>query len=305
MELMRDRFGHVTSELLDSEPNAAVVLADIGVNALYRAAQRHPDRVINVGIREQAMIGVAAGMALAGFRPIVHSYTPFLVERPFEQIKLDLGHNGLDAVLVSIGGSYDASSEGRTHQAPEDVALIGSLPGWTVHVPGHPDEVEAILRRAVTSGGSAYVRLANQSNAVAHRMKPGRLLPIRHSPGASATVVAVGPMLDPVLAATSDLAVNVLYATSVVPFDAATLRAVATSAAGSPEIVVVEPYLAGTSAAAVSDAVRARPHRLLSLGVPRAEHRHYGTPEEHQSAHGLDAAGIRRSIVAFLDERIG
>jgi len=68
---------------------------------------------------------------------------------------------------------------------------------------------------------------------------------------------------------------------------------------------VVDPYLAGTSAAAVSDAVRARPHRLLSLGVPRAEHRHYGTPEEHQSAHGLDAAGIRRSIVAFLDERIG
>jgi transketolase len=305
MELMRDRFGHVTSELLESEPNAAVVLADIGVNALYRAAQRHPDRVINVGIREQAMIGVAAGMALAGFRPIVHSYTPFLVERPFEQIKLDLGHNGLDAVLVSIGGSYDASSEGRTHQAPEDVALIGSLPGWTVHVPGHPDEVEAILRRAVTSGGSAYVRLANQSNAVAHRTKPGRLLPIRHSPWASATVVAVGPMLDAVLAATSDLAVNVLYATSVVPFDAATLRAVVTSAAGSPEIVVVEPYLAGTSAAAVSDAVRARPHRLLSLGVPRAEHRHYGTPEEHQSAHGLDAAGIRRSIVAFLDERIG
>ena len=88
------------------------------------------------------MIGVAAGLALEGYRPVAHSYTPFLVERPYEMLKLDLGHNDLGAVLVSIGASYDAAREGRTHQAPEDVALVAALPGWTIHVPGHVDEAE-------------------------------------------------------------------------------------------------------------------------------------------------------------------
>ena len=79
-------------------------------------------------------------------RPVVHTYAPFLVERPYEQLKLDLGHNDLGAVLVSIGGSFDASASGRTHQAPEDVAIVAALPGWTIEVPGHADEVEPAFR---------------------------------------------------------------------------------------------------------------------------------------------------------------
>ena len=132
MESMRQRFTRVTAEALETHPRLAVVLADIGDDAFAAtgARQRHPERVINVGIREQLMISVAAGLAQEGLRPIVHSYAPFLVERPFEQIKLDLGHQDVGALLVSIGASYDASAEGRTHQAPGDVALLSTLPGF-------------------------------------------------------------------------------------------------------------------------------------------------------------------------------
>jgi transketolase len=109
--------------------------------------------------------------------------------------------------------------------------------------------------------------------------------------------VAVGPMLSPVLEAVADLDVTVAYATTVRPFDAAGLRA---AEAGSGAVVLVEPYLAGTSSHAVASALASRPHRLLSLGVPLGELRRYGTPAEHAAFHGLDAAGIRRSVTGFL-----
>ncbi len=89
---------------------------------------------------------------------------------------------------------------------------------------------------------------------------------------------------------------TVLYATTVRPFDGQTLRDVL----ATPAVVLVEPYLAGTSSSEVSAALRDMPHRLLALGVPSTEHRHYGSGAEHQAAHGLDAAGIRSSIAGFV-----
>src|SRR5450755_1566921 len=128
METMRERFAAVTSDLLAGDPRLAVVLADISADLFRPAAARHPDRVINVGIREQLLISVAGGLSLAGMRPIAHTFASFLIERPFEQIKLDLNHQDVGAVLVSAGASYDDAAYGWTHQAPGDVALLDTLP---------------------------------------------------------------------------------------------------------------------------------------------------------------------------------
>src|ERR1700730_2446327 len=160
---MRTVFAETASALLDEDPLAAVVLAEISSDMFGKAAARHPDRVLNVGIREQLMVSVGGGLSMLGSGPNVHTCTPFLVERAYEQVKLDLGHQGVHAVLVSIGASYDAARAGRTHQAPEDVALMDSVPGFSVVVPGHPDEVPDMLRTAMgaLNSGSAYVRLSS------------------------------------------------------------------------------------------------------------------------------------------------
>jgi transketolase len=296
MSDMRTVFASAASSLLDEDPLAAVVLAEISADLFAKAAARHPDRVLNVGIREQLMVSVGGGLALAGLRPIVHTYAPFLVERAFEQVKLDLAHQEARAVLVSIGASYDAARAGRTHQAPEDVALLDTVPGFAVQVPGHPDEVPGLLRGAmgVLDSGSTYLRLSAESNRAALPLWPG-LQVVR--PGGQAVVVAVGPMLSPVLDAVSDLDVTVAYTTTVRPFDGEGLRALA---ADSGAVVLVEPYLAGTSSFQASAALAGRAHRLLSLGVGRYELRRYGTPEYHAALYGLDAAGIRRSVTDFL-----
>jgi len=284
---MRSRFYALTAQALEEDERVWVVLADIGAGEL----PAHP-RVVNVGIREQLMIGVAAGIALAGKRPIVHSYAPFLVERPWEQIKLDLGHNDLGAILVSNGASYDASRAGRTHQAPEDVALLTTLPGWRIEVPGHADEVERAFRRALPSDDRVYIRTSLEEN---HAPVDGDGLVVLRD--GAPLVIAVGPTLAPTLDATAELDVGVAYLSTVRPFPR---REVREALGDGDEVVLVEPYLAGTSSAEVSAALTDRPHRLLALGIEDPELRKYGDPSEHRAAHGLDARGIRASVESFL-----
>ena len=294
---MRERFTTVTSRMLDEDPRVAVVLAVMSAERFPDAMRAHPDRVIDVGIREQLLISVAGGLALAGLRPIAHSYASFLIERPFEQIKLDLNHQGVGAVLVSSAASYDKSAEGRTHQSPADVALLDTLEGWSIYVPGHTEESETLLRHAVLAeSGLAYVRLGTHANDEPRPVVPGEFLVIQE--GQAGVVVAVGPLLDNVLAAVADLDFTVLYATTIRPFDAAALRAAVTRA-GTADIVLVEPYLAGTSLFQVNAALADRPHRVLPLGVSRAELRRYGTWREHVAAYGLDVSGIRKQIESF------
>jgi transketolase len=161
---MRDAFVATTTALLDEDPRTALVLADISADAFGPAMRRHPDRVLNVGIREGLMAGVAGGLRLPGCGLFLHSYAPFAVDRAYEQLKLDLGHQDVGAVVVTIGASYDASAEGYTHQSPGDVALLDTLDGWTVHVPGHPDEVPRLLRAAAHNDDRVYIRLSTQKN---------------------------------------------------------------------------------------------------------------------------------------------
>jgi transketolase len=296
----REQFVSTMSALLDEGSDTAVVLADITVSAFEPVAARHPDRVVNVGIREQAMIGVAAGLAYAGVRAVAHSYATFLVERPWEQVKLDLTHQGLGAVLVSIAGSYDASKEGRTHQAPGDVALLDTLPGWTVHVPGHPGEVDGVLRQAIRGDGNVYVRLSERHNREAAAPGTGARI-VQRGSDVAPLVLAVGPLLDNVLEAAAGLDATVCHLMTIRPFPAEIVASLA--GRGAADVVLVEPYLAGTSAYQVSRALADRPHRLLSLGVREAELHRFGTPEDHDRAQGLDPASLRESLGRFTLSR--
>ena len=161
-------------------------------------------------------------------------------------------------------------------------------------MPGHPDEVPPLLRAAATNDDRVYVRLTEAENSRAYRTGP-TLQVLRQGWAGAPVVVAVGPMLDPVLDAVADLDVTVAYTATPRPLDTAGLRALV-----SRDVVLVEPYLAGTSGRLVADALRDVPHRALHLGVGRAEARHYGSTADHARTHGLDRAGLRASIGAFL-----
>jgi transketolase len=296
MRDMRRAFGATVSDLVVNDARVAVVLAEISTQYLAEAMRAHPDRVVNIGIMEQAMVGVAAGFAMEGFLPIAHSLSPFIAERPYEQLKLDFGYQGLGGTFVGVGGSYDYGSEGGTHHAPADVGLMLGIPRMEVLTPGHGDEVDRLLRATYANGQPTYLRASVTSNTDSHDVAPGRIEVLRRGDGA--TVLAFGPMLDRTLEASNGLDVTVAYATSLRPFDADGLASVV---GDRPLMVSVEPFYEGSAAPVLIEALRHVPTRFVSIGVPRAFIHGYGTPGDLDAVIGLDTEQIRARLVATLD----
>jgi transketolase len=294
-DTMRAAFGRTASALVDEDPRVAIVLAEISTDYFDAVASRHPARVVNVGIMEQTMVGVAAGFAIEGFHPIVHSISPFVAERPYEQLKLDIGYQGLGGTFVGTGGSYDYAAEGATHHAAADASLMLAIPGMEVLAPGHPDEVDELLRTVYANGSPTYMRLSSAANGRAFAATPGRLNVVRR--GSGATVLAFGPMLDRTLEATAHLDVTVVYSVSVRPFDAGAFVDVVGE---QPAIVTVEPFYELTATPVIVEALAGRRASLTSIGVPKSFIRTYGTVADVDADLGLDAAGLRRRIEAVI-----
>ena len=171
----RVQFARTAADLVESDLSVALVYAEISGQFFGEVERRNPDRVVNVGIREQLLVNVGAGMALTGLRPIVHTFGSFLVERAFEQVKLGFGHQDVGGVLVGSGGSFDIAGGGRTHQVPGDVALVDTLPGVSIHAPGTAQEVDAVLR-ATVAGVRPALRAGGRAGQ--HGVLPARARPV-------------------------------------------------------------------------------------------------------------------------------
>jgi transketolase len=296
---MRQQMGLTVNELFEKDERLVVILAEISTG--FFEGTSHPERIINVGIMEQTMTSLAAGMALEGFIPILHSITPFLVERPFEQIKDDFCFQQLGGNFISTGASYDYSTEGMTHHSPGDVQILHSLPGMQIVVPGTASEFDRLFRETYANGSPTYYRLARTNNPVGYAVRFGKLEIAQR--GSQATVIAVGPMLAATQEAVKDMDVTLLYCTTIAPFDAETLRAVCQAPQGEGcKIVLVEPYYEGVLVADICAAMGSVPVSIETIGVPRKVLSRYGTPEQHDEELGLTVEGIRRRVERFLSE---
>lgn len=294
---MRQQMVRTLTDLLDVDQRLVVLLGNISVSQFeQRLFSARPQRIYDVGIAEQAMVSMAAGLALEGMIPVVHTIAPFLAERAFEQIKDDFSYQQLGGNFISIGASYDYSTEGMTHQGSGDVQVLRSLPGMRIVVPGAAEEFDALFRASYANSQPTYYRLSERQNAAPHPVHFGQAEVIQR--GSLATVAAIGPMLAPTLAASEGLDVTVLYYTTVAPFDGATLRE------HSPHgrVVLVEPFYADTLIPEVTSAMGDIPMRVEAIGVPHELLTRYGTPEQHDEALGLTPTGIRARLAHFLAE---
>ena len=144
---MRNRFADVFYDLASVDPGMAIVVADISpAGSIARFRTEFPDRFVNTGVAEQIMIGLCAGMALRGMRPMAYTIATFTLFRPFEFVRDDLCYQNLPVTIVGIGGGVTYSTLGSTHHAMEDVSIASALPNMQVIAPCDAEEVEAATK---------------------------------------------------------------------------------------------------------------------------------------------------------------
>jgi len=295
--VMRKKFIKTYEKIISADDKQVLLLGDIGVFGFRNVFAAFPSRVFNIGILEPATIGLAAGMSKAGLTPTIHTIAPFLVERAFEQIKIDLGYQQLGCNLVSVGSSYDYAALGCTHHCPGDIGILQYIPGIEIVVPGTPEEFDKLFTDSHDNGKTTYYRLSEKSHSLDFKVQFGKANVIKK--GRDLTVITFGPMLEQVYTAVKDLDVTLLYYSTISPFDEDTLRNNLTS---SQKILLVEPFYSGTMFDKVIHALRGNKVSIKSLGIPREFLRNYGSAHEHDKALGFNMENIEKYIKAFKDE---
>jgi transketolase len=191
---VRQAFADTVLEVGLKDEKLVVLVGDISHNLLQPFAKACPGRYYNVGIMEQTIVGMAAGLALAGLYPVVHTITPFLVERAYEQLKLDFGYQKLGGVMIGVGGAFDYSGLGCSHHSYAACKLVAAIPGSQVFTPASPSEFNTLFKAVYRQPKLSYFHLP----AEGHGQDVGPVtvgVPITLRTGSKGTIVAVGPQL--------------------------------------------------------------------------------------------------------------
>ena len=167
---MRNAFAEELEKIADKDDRIILLAGDIGFRIFDKFIEKFPNKFLNCGIAEQNMISVAAGLASEGKIPVVYTIIPFLIMRAYEQIRVDLGINSQNVILVGVGGGLAYDKLGSTHHACEDIALMRTIPNLEVFTPYDPENVKDCLIQAyntsITNHKSSYIRLSKGGEKV-------------------------------------------------------------------------------------------------------------------------------------------
>lgn len=223
---MRTAFIDELSRLAAVDERIWLLTGDLGFTVLEDYAEKFADRYINMGIAEQNMIGVAAGLAASGAIPFVYSIANFPIMRCLEQIRNDVCYHNLPVKIVAVGGGFTYAAYGYTHFGVEDLAVLRPLPHMTILSPGDPMEAQVATRAIAADPGPGYLRLGRAGETVLHETSPDLTIgrPIVLRKGRDGTLLATGSILNLAVQAADTLAahgmnISVMSAVSISPFD--------------------------------------------------------------------------------------
>jgi len=304
---MRKAFIDTLVELAGKDERIFLLTGDLGFSVLEGFRDRFPRRFFNMGVAEQNMIGVAAGLALSGKIVFVYSIVPFVTMRCLEQIRNDLCFHNLDVRIVGIGAGLTYGPAGATHHAVEDVSIMRSLVNMTVLSPGDPAETRVCVREACHRKGPVYIRLGKGVDAPVHRQNVkfsiGKAIVLRK--GTDLTLIASGSMLsmaERICKKLGDkgLCVRFISMPTIKPIDQG---AISDAAKATRAVFTLEEHgEIGGLGSAVADVLAESKNKVLfrKFALKDVYRKTVGSRDYLLKKEGLSEEGITRSIFDYM-----
>jgi transketolase len=306
---VREAYGKTLLELGMENQDVVALDADLSRSTMTQFfAHEFPERFFDCGIAEQNMVGIAAGLAASGKIPFASTFAVFAPGRCFDQIRMSIAQPQLNVKLVVTHGGISIGEDGTSHQAIEDLALICSLPGFTVIVPADAIETEQAVKAAAAHFGPFYIRLCRPKIPLVYgedyRFKLGKAVTMRK--GKDATIIAIGLMVKAALEAAQNLELagidcRVLNMPTLKPIDEA---AITQAAAETGAIVTAEEHLEhgglGSAVARVVARYKPVPMELVAIKDTYAKS---GKPMELLERYGLTARDIEQGVRAAIKRK--
>jgi len=306
---LRETYGKTLVELGKENPNIVVLDADLSRSTMTQFfASEFPHRFFDCGIAEQNMVGIAAGLAASSKIPFASTFAVFAPGRCFDQIRMSIAQPRLNVKLVSTHGGISVGEDGTSHQSVEDLALICSLPGFTVIVPADAIETVQALRVAAATYGPFYIRICRPKVPLVYsedyRFNLGKAVTMRQ--GKDVTVIAIGIMVAAALEAAGNLEqkgidCHVLNMPTLKPIDEV---AIIKAAAETGAIVTAEEHLEHGGLGSAVARVLARHHPVpIEFIAIKDTYAKSGKPAELLQRYGLTAKDIEQAVQAVVKKK--
>ena len=307
---MRNAFADELTKLGNEDSRVVMLSGDIGNRLFDKFKDKHPSRFFNCGVAEANMMGVAAGMAMNGLRPVAYTITPFVTTRCLEQIRTDVCYHEAPVTIVAVGAGLAYSGLGPTHHACEDISFLRSIPNMVVICPGDAFEVRGALRAAMQQDRPVYIRMGKKGEPVVHKgpiaeFKIGKAITMEE--GSDVCLLSTGNMLPEAIEAGHKLkekgiSAEVVSFHTVKPLDEDKLK----QAFSRFKLVatIEEHSLIGGLGAAISEWLvdtETRARKFVRFGTPDAFFKTSGEQEYARDVLGLTGRQIADKIIHALN----
>ena len=300
---MRNVFADELTVLAKEDERIVLLSGDIGNKLFDKFKAVDSQRFYNCGVAEANMMGVAAGMAMSGLRPVLYTITPFITTRCFEQIRVDVCYHHAPVIIVGTGSGLSYAELGPTHHSLEDMAILRTLPGMRVIAPCDSAELRVLLRLAFQENAPVYIRIGKKGEPDIHHTIPdvaiGKAMTLRH--GDDVALVAAGTIMPEVLQAADllqaqDISAEVISFHTIKPLDTELLHSLVSR---FKLIVVVEEHgLIGGLGSAIAEwrvAHNISCHQI-NIGTPDEFMHEVGSQHYARNKYGLTAEHIAAKI---------
>jgi transketolase len=302
---LRKEFTQAIEKLALQDEKIIFITGDLGYNAFENLQGSLKERFINVGVAEQNMISVAAGMAHKGYKVFCYSIAPFIIYRCLEQFRNDVCLHDLPVFLVGNGGGYGYGIMGSTHHALEDLACINGLQNVKSWIPAFNDDVEKILPIIIEKKHPAYLRLNNSKQSLQSHIFSPYFNKIEISSLAKATIIVLGPLINNVLSALEELNLkNMFDVYTVTTLPLILIEELKSSIQKTNNVVVIEEHVqVGGVAQQLAVSLleqKIKINNFISLYAKGYPGGLYGDQNFHQKESGLDSENIRNILIQLL-----